>query len=115
VPDLPSRDETAALEAAGGNAALARELLETLMQGLPNELAELRRCFGANDWSLLAEAAHRMRGATAYCGVPALDEHLRELERATKAGGVPEHIGLKLEQVEREAQRLRRTVTSGPE
>jgi len=86
VANLPSRDETAALEAAGGNADLARELLETLVAGLPQELADLQRCFAANDWPLLAEAAHRMRGATSYCGIPAMDNHLQALERAAMVG-----------------------------
>ena len=30
--------------------------------------------------------AHRLRGATGYCGVPRLDYGLQELERAAKAG-----------------------------
>jgi len=103
--DLPSRDETSALEAAGGDADLARELVETLVRGLPGELTNLRRRFAANDWPLVAEAAHRMRGATSYCGVPAMDSHLQELERAAKAGD-REHTGLAIERVAQEAERL---------
>jgi two-component system sensor histidine kinase BarA len=102
---LPSRDEIAALEAAGGDADLARELVQTLVRGLPTELADLRRCFGASDWRLLAEAAHRMRGATGYCGVPALDNCLQVLERAAKAGD-RERSELELARVEQEAERL---------
>ena len=110
VANLPSRDETAALEAAGGNADLARELLETLVAGLPQELADLQRCFAANDWPLLAEAAHRMRGATSYCGIPAMDNHLQALERAAMVGD-RERAGLGIERVEQEAERLASVVT----
>lgn len=105
ITDLPSRDETAALEAAGGDAALAQKLMETLVSGLPKELADLQRCFGASDWPLLADAAHRMRGATSYCGVPALDNHLQELERAAKSENL-EGIQLALQKVQRDAAQL---------
>jgi two-component system sensor histidine kinase BarA len=103
--ELPSRDETAALEAAGGDAGLARELLETLLKGLPHELADLRRCLQGEDWPAVAETAHRMRGATSYCGVPALDTGLQELERAAKSADVA-RIALGFEHVERQAERL---------
>lgn len=109
VTELPSRDETAALAAAGGDSNLALELVATLTAGLPDELASLQRRFGASDWSALAEAAHRMRGATSYCGVPALDNRLQELERAAKAGN-RDRIAHELAQVEREAERLTRAV-----
>lgn len=111
VTDPPSRDEAAALEAAGGDADLARELLETLVRGLPKELEDLQRCFAANDWYRLAQAAHRMRGATSYCGVPAMDNHLQELERAAKAGD-RERAGLGIERVELEAERLVRVIAA---
>lgn len=106
---LPSRDEKAALEAAGGDAGLARELLETLMRSLPNELAALQDCSLRKDWRALAEEAHRMRGATSYCGAPALDTCLQQLEYFA-ASGDPEATKLGLQQVEREAERLTRNL-----
>ena len=111
ITDLPARDETAALEAAAGDADLARELVESLVRGLPKELSGLQRCFAQNDWSLLAEAAHRMRGATSYCGVPAIDNCLQELERVAKTGD-REGVRLGIERVEQEMQRLTNAVRS---
>lgn len=111
VAVLPSWDETAALEATGGNAELAHELVQALVATLPAELSDLRRCFQANDWPLLTETAHRMRGATSYCGVPALDSCLRELERTAKIQD-PDRVALELAQVEQEAERLARAVTT---
>jgi len=111
MTQLPARDEAAALEAAGGDADLARELVETLVQGLPNELAELQGCLLARDWPTLAATAHRMRGATSYCGAPALDTRLQELEAVADIRD-PEGVGLRLRQVEQEAERLTRTTTS---
>ncbi|WP_133510122.1 Hpt domain-containing protein [Candidatus Thiosymbion oneisti] len=108
--DLPAWDEAAALEIAGGNLDLARELVQMLVRGLPQDLSDLRRCFQANDWPLLTTTAHRMRGATSYCGVPALDAHLKALEDSAKAGD-RERIDAELTQVVREAERLTRTMT----
>jgi two-component system sensor histidine kinase BarA len=83
---LPARDEAAALAAAGEDADLARELFATLMDGLPREISQLQACFAAANWRELVGLAHRLRGATGYCGVPRLDYGLQELERAAKAG-----------------------------
>ena len=109
VADLPAWDETAALEAIGGNAELARELINALVEKLPGELSELRSCFQSSDWALLTETAHRMRGATSYCGVPALDACLRELEHTSKTRD-RDGIAYVLAQTEQESERLTRAV-----
>lgn len=109
MKQLLSRDKAAALEAAGGDAALAQELVETLVHGLPDEIEELRGCVAAQDWPALAATAHRMRGATSYCGTPALNSRLQELE-GFAATGEPERVRLLLLQVEQEAERLTRSI-----
>jgi two-component system sensor histidine kinase BarA len=103
---MPARDEQAALAATGGDAQLAQDLLTALMRGLPAELDNLDRRRRSEDWSALSHAAHRMRGATAYCGVPALDNALQQLEHATQSG-VVERIDAHLRDVMDEAARLR--------
>ena len=97
------------MEASGGNAELARELVEALVDGLPTELSELRSCFQASDWALLTETAHRIRGATSYCGVPALNACLRELERSAKTAD-RDGVACVLAQTEQETERLTRAV-----
>ena len=89
MDDLPIRDPSAALALAGGDAALAAELLEALLAGLPEELESLRASLAESDWPGLAEYAHQVRGATRYCGVPALDAALESLERAARASDPP--------------------------
>ncbi|WP_020507066.1 Hpt domain-containing protein [Lamprocystis purpurea] len=84
LAQLPARDPVAALTAAGGDADLAAELFAALAAGLPEELNELRADLAEGDWVGLAEHAHQMRGATRYCGVPALDEATEALERAAR-------------------------------
>jgi two-component system sensor histidine kinase BarA len=86
LPQLPARDEAAALASAGGDEQLAAELFETLVEGLPGEVEDLRGCLEEADWPGLAEHAHQVRGATRYCGVPALDEAIEALERAARIG-----------------------------
>ncbi|MBK1717859.1 phosphorelay protein [Thiocystis violacea] len=99
------RDEAAALALAGGDDELAAELLAALLAGLPEELESLRACLAESDWPGLAEYAHRVRGATRYCGVPALDAAMEALERSARIGdqqGCREGFGL----VEAQARRL---------
>ena len=103
---LPTRDAAAALASAGGDAALADELLETLLAGLPAELADLRACLTESDWPELAEYAHQIRGATRYCGVPALDAAIEALERAARIGD-PARSAETFRDVETQIQRLR--------
>lgn len=102
---LPTRDASAALATTGGDAELAAQLFATLREGLPEEIDRLRHHTRAQDWSALADAAHRFRGATAYCGVPALDRALQELERVARNSDL-EGIPASLERVERETERL---------
>ena len=105
VEDMPARDKVAALAAVGGDENLAQELFATLLQGIPADLEHLTRSLQNEDWNSLAEAAHRMRGATSYCGVPALDMALLDLERAAKTGDAGQ-ILFAVRQVDREAKRL---------
>lgn len=102
---LPVRDPTAALASVGGDEALAEELFEALLAGLPGELEDLRACLGEEDWHALAEHAHQVRGATRYCGVPALDEAIEALERAARVGDT-ERIDAGFTQVESEIARV---------
>jgi HPt (histidine-containing phosphotransfer) domain-containing protein len=102
---LPARDDDAALAGAGGDADLARELLEVLLAGLPAEIEELRACIAEADWSALAEHAHQVRGATRYCGVPALDEAIEALERTARRGDA-ELVSEDFAAVESQATRL---------
>ena len=104
--DLPAWDESAALAATGGDAALAAELLTQLLDGLAGELADLDRLLDSRDWPGLDDATHRMRGATAYCGVPALDTALERLKQAAKAGDAAA-IAQGVQQVHTQADRLR--------
>ena len=109
LPELPVRDDVAALAAVGGDADLAQELLETLVATLPEEIEALRASYAEEDWPALAEHAHQMRGATRYCGVTALDDAAETLQRTATIGD-RELIHRAFAQVESESERLLRTL-----
>jgi two-component system, NarL family, sensor histidine kinase BarA len=73
-----------ALEQAGGNQALAKELLTMLLKELPvlNEL--LRQAITAQDSNAMWDQTHKLYGSTAYCGVPNLRHSAKLLEDAVK-------------------------------
>ncbi|NEX22228.1 Hpt domain-containing protein [Thiorhodococcus mannitoliphagus] len=77
-------DQALALESAGGDAALAADLMSALLDGLPEEIESLKACLTELDWPGLAEYAHQLRSATGYCGVPSLDAAISALERAAR-------------------------------
>jgi HPt (histidine-containing phosphotransfer) domain-containing protein len=102
---LAVRDEAAALAAAGGDADLARELFTALMDRLQQDMADITGCVAAADWQGLVRSTHRLRGATSYCGVPALDAALGDLECAAKRRDSAE-IARRFEAAAAEAQKL---------
>ncbi|HYN78644.1 MAG TPA: Hpt domain-containing protein [Lamprocystis sp. (in: g-proteobacteria)] len=106
LAQLPARDRVAALATAGGDADLAGELFAALLAGLPGELDDLRANLAESDWIGLAEHAHQLRGATRYCGVPALDEAVETLERVARIQD-PELIAQSFANLEIEVVRVR--------
>jgi two-component system, NarL family, sensor histidine kinase BarA len=82
---LPAYDADEALELAGGNHALAAGLLGMLLADLGEQCAALHCALAAGRVDLVREWAHRLHGATCYCGVPGLRAAAAELERAAVA------------------------------
>lgn len=71
---------------AGGHAGVADELFAILCQHLPSSQAELQSAHDRNDRQALLAAAHRLKGAAAYCGVPRLRHDIAVLEERARAG-----------------------------
>ncbi len=106
VTNLVTRDRDAALRIAGGQAQLADELFQRFMAGFEEELRRFNRLHRQRDRAGLREAAHRVAGASAVCGVPVLHALVTRLERVAKEGG-KEETGDLLEQIEQEFALLR--------
>ena len=97
-------DISLAIEQAGGNAELARDLFTMLLDELPHHRDKLQQAFQAGDNEALWDHAHKVYGATAYCGVPALREAAGELEQAIK--GQTDDLGGRLDAVIRAMEEL---------
>lgn len=73
-----------ALEQAGGNQQLAKELLTMLLKELPVLNEKLRQAIAAQDSNAMWDQTHKLYGSTAYCGVPNLRQSAKLLEDAVK-------------------------------
>lgn len=73
-----------ALDQAGGNEALAKDLLTMLLKELPLLSEKLQQAIHAQDNTAMWDHAHKLYGSTAYCGVPGLQHTAKSLEDAVK-------------------------------
>jgi len=80
--EWPLRDKEQALRIAGGSDSIATRLFEELRKELPTTIEELRSSLQRKDWSELWHLSHRLHGAAAVCGVPALYHALNDLQPA---------------------------------
>ncbi len=83
---LRAVDENLALERAGGNAELARELYQMLQNELPDYQSRLPTLYAEGNLDLLLDAVHKLNGSATYCGVPALKVAAEAMESTLKRG-----------------------------
>ncbi|HIP52695.1 MAG TPA: response regulator, partial [Chromatiales bacterium] len=102
---LLSRDLEKAFKIAGNNEQLAEEIFAGFCEDLPLQMEEVKRLYERQDWEELSETAHRIRGSTRFCALPALDHALNLLEQASekKKGDLVLEC---IEEVEYEVDRL---------
>jgi two-component system sensor histidine kinase BarA len=84
---LPMLDISYAIEQAGGNPDLAKELFTMLLKELPEQKHKLNQAFNEGDEQGLWDHAHKIYGSTSYCGVPALQKAAKALEESIKTKG----------------------------
>ena len=78
-------DNRTAITQAGGNTELARELFTILLEELPEHRVNIQRALNSyqsnpENCNILWDTVHKLHGATAYLGVPALRNSCKELE-----------------------------------
>jgi two-component system sensor histidine kinase BarA len=76
----PALDWALAVERAGGNAALAADLMDMLRAELPQRVAAMEAAASRGDDAALEEEVHRVVGSCRYCGVPALEAAASHLD-----------------------------------
>ncbi|UYM16530.1 response regulator [Endozoicomonas euniceicola] len=77
-------DRERSIQLAGGNTALADEMLDMLVKGLDNDLETLQRHARHHYHKGLLDRVHRLHGSCRYCGVPELEEGCYQLESLLK-------------------------------
>jgi len=103
--EWPVRDQAQAMRIAGGSPGIASKLFDELRAELPDTLAQLRSGLQQSEWSELWQVAHRLHGAAAVCGVPALYHALGDLLPAISLEDEPTASVL-LDRVAHEVQRV---------
>ncbi len=103
--DQPVRDPAQALRISGGSQGIADKLFNELCGELPDSVAEMYQCVALRNWSELWQLSHRLHGAAAVCGVPALYHALGELQPAVSLEDEPA-IDTLLQRVAQEAKRV---------
>ncbi len=64
------------------NNELARDLLLLLIKSIKSEKNKAINLYRNNEWEALGELAHKLNGGSCYCGVPALQEKTKAMEKA---------------------------------
>jgi two-component system sensor histidine kinase BarA len=103
--ELQVIDKKKLLDITGGDKKLAMEMLNQLCSELPQQLEEIQQFIQHKDWQNLKEIAHKIRGSTSSCGVPALDFSVHQLETITASKQV-ELLQEEYNSVEHEVKRL---------
>lgn len=83
---LRTVDEQLALQQAGGNVELARDLYQLLQNELPEYQHRIPSLYAEGDLQSLQEVVHKLNGSATYCGVPALKEAVNAMESSLKRG-----------------------------
>ena len=78
-----SRDIEAALQIAGGRRELAEKLFNKFLAELPAQMALIKQLQQRQDWLAFTKTVHQLHGATAICGVPAMNQLVEQLEKAS--------------------------------
>jgi two-component system sensor histidine kinase BarA len=78
---LITRDLQQALRIADGQEEVAEKLFMTLLEQLPEYLDSARQQVSNRNWQKLWDVLHKLHGATSVCGVPALNNAVKNLQQ----------------------------------
>ena len=84
LKDKPVIDLPLGIKLAGGNQALALDMLAMLSRDLPENLSNIKQLAKNTEYSALKDAVHKLHGAACYCGTPRLKSLLFRLESDLK-------------------------------
>ena len=84
--ELGSVDIQLCLKLANNKPALARDMLQMLVNSLAQEKTQLQQALAADAFDQLGEQIHRLYGSCCYCGVPKLKHISGLLDKLLQAG-----------------------------
>jgi two-component system sensor histidine kinase BarA len=93
------------LKLAKDNPALARDMLQMLIDDLKQNAVDLFQLLANHNWPELQHFAHKLYGGACYSGVPALKEAAQLLDRDLQSGQL-DNLEHKIAQLHLEIQRL---------
>jgi len=111
--NLPLRDPEAALNTAAGNQQIADKLFNMLLSGLDDDLKTIAGLIRNEAWDPLWDQVHKLLGASAACGVPALHKTLQQLEQAVTEHR-PDALQALIDRLEQQADQLRELTSRNP-
>ena len=82
------------IQLAGGNEALAKEMLTLLVKELPETAQLIAHAHSNQDFSELQRLVHKLHGGTCYCGVPRLKAAAAQLDSHLQSGHDDETMDL---------------------
>lgn len=94
-----------------GNSQLAMRVVDTFRARLAQDLSAVDQALQDGDWDLLADLAHRIKGAAASVSAPQVRRWAAELEQATRARRMAE-LPPGVARLRGEADRLIRTLSA---
>ncbi|WP_426417301.1 ATP-binding protein [Aestuariirhabdus sp. LZHN29] len=92
----PSRliDLQEGIRLAAGKEDLAEEMLQMLLDNLPQDRQQIEQQYSQGQLPELLETVHKLHGATRYCGVPLLRQACHEMESGLKLNSHTDSIEL---------------------
>ena len=81
-------------EIADGSDEFIVESIDMFLQQTPDLLQKITEAIAINDWTLAAQAAHKLKPNLGFFGMPASQANIQEVELMAKTGA-PDVIALK--------------------
>lgn len=83
--NFPIIDWELGTKLAGNKPDIAAEMLDLMMQSLPDDVTAIQKLHSEKNYSDLAKRVHKLHGAICYVGLPRIKTILDQLERDLKS------------------------------
>lgn len=97
-------NHTVAMQRANYDANLMEELMEMLIESLPEDIRSLKECIAVKSIDELQQRTHKMIGALRYCAVPRLTQAIVDLDNTIRKFSTLEKDSLSAEMKTLEAE-----------